>query len=54
MWRVPQPNVERRGSFNLDQNGGEKLWVKIQGDEKKEPKIWEKKFGEKFRNRKMG
>ena len=28
MWRVPQPNVERRRSFNIDQNGGEKLWVK--------------------------
>ena len=28
MRRVPQPNVERRRSFNIDQNGGEKLWVK--------------------------
>ena len=31
MWemrRVPQPNVERRRSFNIDQNGGEKLWIK--------------------------
>ena len=36
MWRVPQPNVERRRSFNIDQNGEEKLWGKIQGV------IWEK------------
>ena len=48
MWRVPQPNVERRRSFNIDQNGEEKLWGKIQGDETKEPKIWETKFGEKL------
>ena len=51
MWemrRVPQPNVERRRSFNIDQNREEKLWVKIQGDETKEPKIWETKLGEKL------
>ena len=47
MRRVPQPNVERSRSFNIDQNRGEKLWVKIQGDETKEPTIWETKFGEK-------
>ena len=29
MRRVPQTNVERRRSFNIDQNGVEKLWEKF-------------------------
>ena len=48
MRRVPQPNVERRRSFNIDQNGEEKLWGKIQGV------IWEKKIGEKLQKYKYG
>ena len=38
----------KRRSFNIDPNVGEKLFVKIQGDETMEPKIWETKFGRKL------
>ena len=50
MRRVPQPNVERGRSFNIDQNRGEKF---------KDMKQRSQKFGRQnleknFRNRNMG
>ena len=50
MRRVPQPNVERRRSSNIDQNGGDKLWVKNsrrlnKGAKNLGDKIWRKTSG---------
>ena len=50
MRRVTQPNVERRRNFKIDQNGGEKLWVK-------NSRRWNKgakNFGEKLQKYKYG